>query len=747
MQLMKLSNEAVKNNNGSVLISTIVTMIILAVLGTAMLTLNSSTKFAQTAEALSSKTIYLAESGFRFVANEHSLGTNISSLMGPTPTANSGNPFTIPTEPGHAFELSMTPYVFAVSAVTATGSNSLTVKTGTKDVTYAYTADGCEPPDVSTWQQTGYLKLYNEPGFIEFTGITANDATNTITFALSSNVTAETDTQVFLCATFSNPVSVGTTSMTLTDNSGANWPQFNGFFRAYKDTYNLIDQRTFSYKQKIGNQLEGIEEVTNLTTGAKQALSSDIPAGYITLNPYLIIKSKGIVGNGDYFRTVSYALPVSIAGTNTGSGKIEETERFNVNGVKNHWKGDYKISDGVLSVTDYDIDDMFGGLGIAGLFFDQPMVLIDDFTDTNLLGEIWLAAGRFLSYDAQVKVKIDNNSDYYRFAGINFRTTFNSINGYGISFQRGQTYDGIEGDVLPKKGYSLITLWKWNGNNRNYIAYKKVGSNAISNGKYLRNWSSIMIRVTEAASLKVDMNNRTNLKNEALKDGDHVYFKNSSMNIDFTAIVKGDPIRQSGSWSGKDFKGVILLNNVTGDIPAYYDYFYLYKKGDPTEYIAAKYYRPKDSYIRVFFGYQWGSDLVGTADNYFNNKPKYRYTRGNLYRWAPDELKDWEKDCDFYTLVEFDGFEVEDSYATNSPRFIPSEDERGVRNAYNTILRLNEFPTPSTGDASQFAGRPEISLFAGSDTVKDTQFDDFAYLVGDPGSGDAGNVFYPAVRN
>ena len=109
MKFIKILKKALLNRinrKGSVIIAILVTMIIMAVIGSAMVSLNSSSKMTQVSESLSLKAFYLAETGYRYLENEFEKGASINDLV--------GNDFSI--EAGHNFKLKIVPYVFKVAS-------------------------------------------------------------------------------------------------------------------------------------------------------------------------------------------------------------------------------------------------------------------------------------------------------------------------------------------------------------------------------------------------------------------------------------------------------------------------------------------------------------------------------------------------------------------------------------------------------------------------------------------------------
>lgn len=684
---------------GVILLGLIITMVLFSTLGAVLVPLTSSSSFSGIVGNMKLTAYYLAESGYRYassqyisVAGEAARDNMLNTLHNKTYTMRNN---------GGSFKLMLYPYFFKVSAdPVGTTTLSTSVKGGF--------------PAGMTLPATGWLVVVAngcQKGPFNYTSrsIVGSTITFTIATTLPSIAVDSTVLPVVPSAAASQTV-VKNGNITL----GAGYdalPELNGAFLVPGTTGNLT---MYKYKKRVGNTLQN---VTLLNT-PDSAFSLTISAGTnIVLLKYLYMESTGTLGSGimQSTRTVKYSLPLYtniICSTPTAPNVDQAALAANSGGVFTNPTVD---GGSALNAT------MAGTEGYVGFPSDMAAAFYT----------AWVNSGQFLSYDAQVKLTTGqwdgttfiNKPNYYA-TGIAFRYTKGATTPddtfLGLSFIRTMNgSDGIPDTMAPAgmDGKTMIMLWQRTGSSAySWLSYKELSTaNYVYDASGLKNWSTIMVRIVEAASIKLA----------------------SATSI--TGLAVGSTITDAGGRKAtliriiKDSDGVVvlLLNNVESGftmptaVPG---------TCTPGPTCSTGSYRTKDNYISAFYGDTSDHPTGTPGDTIPNNEVRLLDARSGTIYWPPAGISDWSPAYDHFTIVKWD--------AIQGGVYLMG----GASGAYeyNTIIRTSSFLT--TGSYST-ASNPELGLVALSDQLSGkAYYSDFAYSIFSSGSGTGGSGFFAPVQ-
>ena len=429
------------DNKGSVLVGLIITMVILAALGAAMVSMTSTSMFGQVGANSSARAYFLAESGYRYAENMYlNPGTGSSddaleNLHDKT--------FTLKNNAGK-FSLKIYPYYFKVDPEIAAGTSTGQLTTR---------IPGGLPIDITL--SSGLLKIGTKTGNIyNYTSVTP--AGQTVTF---NGVTPQPfpyfvkNTDVLPVARMI-PQTVNEGGALLLQAGTANaFPRRNGAFQVNNHVY-AYKENDLANDRLLGITDPNVSPMSPLTVAA----TSDI-----ILQKFVKLHSTGGVGQGSgegtASREVVYHVPLPSA---TGERKEFKEAFEDLSDWKSSTVGTFAIQTigggKALRVTGTEV---LGGAPKASLIRFDPSVLNIDLAAAHLYGDPY-----FLSYDAQVKVGFDSNPvpDYgfdpvpipvYYAAGLLFRLD-NDNNSYGLSFLRGSNLtapipDNIDDGMVPTR--------------------------------------------------------------------------------------------------------------------------------------------------------------------------------------------------------------------------------------------------------------------------------------------------------
>jgi|GEM_PF-980533 len=518
---MFTNKSIISHNKGSILIGLIVTMVIMAFLGAAMVSLTTTSSLNQVYGAVSQKAYYLAESGFRYAASEFLNVTdteNNGKNDNQNSKANDLNGRTLTLAEG-SIHLNLTPFHYATSADAPVGATTLSVRfpggtpagfaipsTGTIQIETQYR------PNSST-AYTTYTLTYNYTNFAGTTFtlqspglVRAVPAWTSVTVIARPSSTQNNITP--------NPdPALGTNRLTLSKPAaGFFMPANNGKFMI------LGNPVVYKYDHRVdGSSTTTLYGVSNSLTPTDNTPFSVTATTSVIPNDFFTITSIGTVGTVS--RTLTYITPVdTTAAAGIPGQKTTYADPFtagiNPGTAGSHWYastlGTHSVlasvsggekTDGTTGAAALQLTSSYnyggGACGSNDMYFS--LIALQWGQDyANFYGS-WLSHSQTLSYDAQLKIKVPQQ-DYYM-AGMMFRLnlgttgTISGTSGLGVSFLRGsavtQDEDGIESGVVPVANVPLIVLWKKDVggdlSSMQWIAYKIIsGTITFNNGQNTR---------------------------------------------------------------------------------------------------------------------------------------------------------------------------------------------------------------------------------------------------------------------
>lgn len=553
---------AIHNEKGSVLIGLIVTMVIMAFLGAALVSLTSTSGLNQAYGSLSQKAYYLAEAGFAYAGSEFKNVVDVNSPLNgkndeQNSKANDLNGRTLTMAEG-SIKLNVTPFHYAASAAAAAGINTLSVVfPGGTPSGFAIPSTGSIQIKTQTWDSatsryiTSYTDTYTyTTGCDLVTGCTGSTA---VTFTLPSPgllraVPAWKSVAVIAHPSSNPPDIIPNTNPALTNNRLTLTKPTAGFFMPERNGKFMIqyNQVVYKYDYRVdGTSTTTLYGVSNSKTPTDHTSFNVTTASVIIPNDFFTIASTGAAGNVS--RTITYITPIdTIASPNVSGQKTTSADPFtagvNPGAAGSNWyaatAGTYSVATSVsggsktgdtTGVAALRLTDSYnyGGTGCGGgndMYFS--LIALKWGQDYANFYASWLSHAQTLSYDAQVKMKLPQQ-DYYM-AGMMFRlnlgtTDINGVSGLGVAFLRGsdatQDEDGIETGVVPVANVPVIVLWQKNTggglSSMQWIAYKIIsgtiffndGNSSLVNGQidcYIRGGSSSGPRARVASVITTD---------------------------------------------------------------------------------------------------------------------------------------------------------------------------------------------------------------------------------------------------
>jgi prepilin-type N-terminal cleavage/methylation domain-containing protein len=751
-----------KGHQGAVLIGLIVTMVVIAALGAAMLPLTSTSTLNQVMANRSARAYFLAESGYRYAAGQYMNAGSENAKDAALETMNTQGTFTLCINNDGQFELEIYPYYF-ITTSDPNGGTSLNTK-----------VPGGFPPDLTL--TSGRLKIAS--AYYNYTS--ASHTGQNVTFIMTQIMPSmPVGTTAYSVAKTSNAVQTVSKggSLNLQAGTGSAFPSINGTFR--------VNNQVYSYKARSGNQLTGIDDPDD----PNMPPFTVNPNTDITLEKFIKLHSKGTYGQGSTAtsREIIYHVPMGFVARAAGPGKTGWHDTFD---DKSHW---FEEGDGTSTVGSHGIASVDGGnalkvTGAENIGASNRASLISlnwATTDANLASS-WDSGGNLLSYDAQVKIKVDDEP--YFMAGISFRLDEDG-NSYGISFLRAEAHhsDGIPGDLVPITDQPMVVLWQQTngGSDWVWLAYKTLETNdyILSNEFFFDDMESGTSKWTAEspwAQITSDYHSETTCWTDS-PGGDYqnnVDTKLTSETIDLSGSTSPVlnfwhhyRIRSTGP-SGEDFGDVEISTNGGGswtriqryegnqnswenvklDLSAYAGQanvkirFRLITDGSGTRdgwYIddvsvseervdwptlmvrleervpsSGRFAGQKVNDIRVFIG-DTGAHGTANDDPLDNNRLANPRDQVN---WPPDGVDETAADNDYFTLVQWNA------------NLDGSVDRLGSGKELNAIIRSNSLTTPSSGSFTL----AELGLHTWGWSSTDVSFDDFAVQLEGSAGGSTG---------
>lgn len=438
-----------RQHGGSALIGIIVTILVFAGLGAAIVPMISSSQLHRTAAGRSDQAYYLAESGLRYAASQYLNATGETAQFTALDNLH-GIVHRLQGNQGQ-FTVSVNPYYFLVDV------------------------DPANTTTLTTRIYGALAPLYTLPGgggrlSIEDTIYTFNSASiagQNITFNMSASLAIPADTPVYpIAEALVQTVKEGE-DLSLSPGSGDMFPDRNGAFVLNGETY------TYRENNRDTNTLVGIKR----TDGASFADVDLIVAENIRLKKFVRVTSTGAVGSGDMMASREIVYHVQIP-EEMESRRIVFEEAFD--GL-DKWNPSLL---GAHEIAELGGNNVLRVTGVTQSGADTPSAsLIALNTDA-----VQFNPDRF---DAQVKIgyletSVPPTNGYdplpvptYYSAGLCFRLTGDG-NTYGLSFQRGSTSasppDEIAEGLIAVDDRYTITLWQAtnNGADLQWLADKQI---------------------------------------------------------------------------------------------------------------------------------------------------------------------------------------------------------------------------------------------------------------------------------
>lgn len=777
----------VLRSRGSILVSLIITMVIMAALGAAMLPMFSSSYMNEAYADQARKAYYLAESGFRYAAyNYRSASTDatkntaLSNMNKQTYTLLSNN---------GSFTIEVFPFWSYTSGATAAGAASIPT-----------TLYGTVPAEFST-SAAGYLKVgtgyYSYTGFtvgtsaITFSGVAASSPTTSVP-AISSGTTV----QLMGKTSGSTQTLSKNGNLTLASTGVDVLPTFSGNFTLVSSSGSSIYYgRVFNYQKRVGTTLYNVT-LSDPGQNAVWTSSVSVPASSnLVLSKFIRVTSTGNVGSTS--RMVTYNAPVGLT-IGGGFQKQQATEDMSssANWYTSSAMGTQSFNtsiDGsaamkVASMQDTSLSGFWGWLfgSFYGWGSDSGVWNLIEFNWSNTaanLAQAWMDAQGCLTYDIQVKVKNTTSPYPYYFAGLNFRSNTDAggddFYTYGVSYVRPRAYSdcglwicatwvltsdqpkdlipgGIgyssgTGTLFPSgseentSGYSgwtgccykykygtpAIVFWQRTSSGFKWLAYKTLqnGDGVVYNsGGYprLTDWSTLLVRVSEGYSLTFTVGGGST--GGEIKEGDTITNAagTKSARVVMTPILTSATGKKA-DWTNKVAAGTLVLAN----IPTPADTGTTFSSGEGI-YVngvqlatAGTFSSTKRNYIRVYFT---DPTARGSANNTeidsAGTANRKANARGSV-NWPPDPLTDLESDSsqDYVTLVQWTGYNTGVSAVT-------STSEPSAIISTTTLVSPTWSPTDTlsnfVSDANSGAPGDSIGLMTSDNTGTSTYYDDFA---------------------
>jgi len=455
------------NRKGSILIGLIVTMVIFALMASAMVSMYGASAMGQVTANNAALAYYLGESGYRYGSGEYvhtGDGDGDDEIQDDRnlklENLHTEGDLTLDDNRGK-FSIKIYPYFLVASGDHALGSTGITTK-----------LPGETPPENFSVPTSGKVKIGDY--YYSYSSYDSSTGTLTVSPALLR------DLDDYMAINFADN-STKTIQLarggSLTLSGGTMFPEKNGTV--------TIDgiANTYRYRSRTGSTLDYITDRDDPENGFSFQVS---PSDTIALDPFFELLSSGTIGLGleATTREISYHVPIPTEHT------VEFKESFDDTSLTN-WE--------ISTLGTHAVETVEGDSALrvktTTSAVDAPKVSLIAFTpspETVDFASVHDSSGYYLSYDAQVKVGFVGDTTptegfdpypipKYFAAGISFRLDRYDIDGnyYGISFLRGdtnadETKDNIPNEIVPLDEKSTIVLWEQtnNGASRKWLAYK-----------------------------------------------------------------------------------------------------------------------------------------------------------------------------------------------------------------------------------------------------------------------------------
>ncbi len=472
-----------------------VTLLLFAALGAGMVSLISSSSTSQVTSETANRAYYLAESGFRYAASRYLNATDANGICesqdekSQTLADLHEKNFTLSGDDGR-FQLKIFPYFLTVNGTPSPGDTAVPTRfSGGKPEGFTLPSNGAN----------ARVKI----GDAVYSYSYYNDSTGQLT--LSSSL-SEFDCAQAVVKLIGLPAgsAIMTQNGDLTLADGDFFPKTQGHFKIAGEAY--------GYASRDGNVLQNITNIENPDEIFSITVNTDTE---VDLEPFLEVRSIGKVGQGDLAaaREVVYNVPIPERPNRLYKETFRDTFDDDANWIS-PILGDFEIQptdDGnkALKVTATADDPHLSKAALIPFNWSTKRI---NFASAHK------SAGRFLSYDAQVKILFDPLSSSgtwedgnelgtapdglpkYFMAGIAFRLDQN-LNTYGLSLTRGSSHtlptpDNIAPELKPQNQIPMLVLWQnkiGNTPTANWLAYAILPGSIIFSDDMesgINNWSA-----------------------------------------------------------------------------------------------------------------------------------------------------------------------------------------------------------------------------------------------------------------
>jgi type II secretory pathway pseudopilin PulG len=552
-----LSRLLVGRSSGFALIGLVITMIILAILGAAIVKMISTASMNEVSANLAHKAQYMAESGYRYVASQYrniNTGDDKDDILNDVylPNSDVARIYSLTPDP-LSFALNVSSYFYKYSGNPSYPSNPTSI-VGNSFHTV--------PIGIASHTGTGKIGIFNL-GYLTNvrTYSSYTKAATSITFIPSGTAWPSAGSRLFpvvstastQTVTLGNDILLGTVA----DNDLSLLPAKNGSFRIYKEDNFAKYNDLLQYKQLAGTTLTGISRINGTSAGMTIA-----PTDYIVLQRFINLDSTGKAGDdtSNIFATrkLSYQIPIEAfayspppAGGGLDEGKEgifpDDNNYPLLNDPKFAVLPGLKSYEAVIQATGTNTRDTYHGVtDNSAVSFKFPNDVYNvhvninwwRFVDLNLglnFDQAYHVRGDFLSYDTQIKVRTWKQMNDIM-VGISFRMNNNNVgatgnNYYGVSFFRSNNDDtnyapwlgspdgtlGNPGDPgyklanLPKNQV-FVVLWKRVNDQITLLQANQVPDLTANPGHnsallYSIDWASLVVRLEETEVSGTKTNN------------------------------------------------------------------------------------------------------------------------------------------------------------------------------------------------------------------------------------------------
>jgi len=484
------------SQKGGILISLIITMVIFASLGVAMLSFTTTSTFSNLATYASTGASYLAESGYRYATGQYK-NAGTEGAKNSTLESLHNKSLELLDNQGE-FTLGIYPYYFKSAAARFVGNTSLEAK-----------FPGAQP-DGFTVPTSGTLAIFGAGGYEYYNYASVIESGGNFTFQLSTALVEDLNegTNIVPVCYPSETKVVSNADNTITISNGSSiFPLRYGTFEVEGDTTNV-----YAYRERDTNTLNSISVLGN----PSKAFSFSVQQANTKIVMHTCVKiiSTGTFAPGGSMATSTTFTRIAVLGFLPGgsSDNVDDSQDFTEQGNDpDTFAENWNVEGNEASIKGGGPADGESAVNLKG---QEVAISLHWQDNTNIpdLDSVWSGANGLLDYELQVKIKVEaqgSKGEHYML-GLSFRYVDDS-NYYGISFFRSIGRDDNQRpswiDDLPPSfdilmdGSPSIVLWKKVSGNYTLLDYKKLdASDGVIDGGNLKDWSTIIVKVDEQFS-------------------------------------------------------------------------------------------------------------------------------------------------------------------------------------------------------------------------------------------------------